>query len=244
MQVVCDGAIIDYSQEGTGPVLLFMHGWMDSKATWRPLITELSREYRCIALDLPNFGASEKTDTIISVDQYARCVQIFVEKLGLHDYTLVGHSMGVQIALYGVGETILQPTRLIAIGGAGVREVQKKRKQILRVASKTVKVFVPASVKKRYYKVIGSDYDPGLSSTLKKVIDAMLTTDVQEATKNIKIPTLLIYGEKDTATPPAYGKILHGLIPGSQYHEIPHENHWLHQNSAAVIAKQIRKFLD
>ena len=240
MQIIVDSAPIDYSDKGTGKTLVFLHGWKDSKATWKPLMHHLVDQYRCVAFDLPNFGASGENDACITPKQYAEQVALALEKLNIDHYTLVGHSMGGQIAMYGVGEGILRPVHLILIAAAGVRQ-KSAAKKVLQVAAKSIGVMLPSQVKKWFYARIGSDYDPGLSPVLKRVIAAMLSTDVTAQAAAVKVPTTLLYGAEDTATPPEYGKLLHEHIAGSQYIEVESANHWLHKSAASDIATIVKK---
>lgn len=243
MQVIVDGKPIAYTDEGKGAVLVFVHGWRDSKETWRQVITELKDSNRCIALDLPNFGTSGENAAITSLDAYAQLLSAFLQKLEIETYALVGHSMGGQIAAYGVGSGIVQPTRLVLIAASGVRDEKQTQKQLLRAASKPFRRVLPSAVKAKFYKKIGSDYDPSLSPVLKKIIAEMLDTDVQSVASAITIPTLLVYGELDTSTPPRFGKKLQLAIHGSQYVELTAQDHWLHQRAAKEVARYTKEFI-
>jgi|JI10StandDraft_1071094.scaffolds.fasta_scaffold48838_2 pimeloyl-ACP methyl ester carboxylesterase len=242
MQVIVDGAPIDYSEEGVGPVVVFLHGWRDQKTTWRPLIDLLKPKFRCVALDLPNFGASAENVHCNTPEQYATNVAAVLKKIGITDYSLVGHSMGGQIAVYGTGTGILQPKQLFLIAAAGVRQKTTK-KHILHIGAKVTGKVFPSQVKQSIYNRLGSDYDVTLSPALKKVLAAMLATDVIDVARHVTQPTLLIYGEIDLATPPAYGKLFHQAIPRSKYIELKGADHWLHQKAAPTIAEHMKDHL-
>jgi len=242
MQVIVNGTPIAYTDEGSGPVLVFVHGWRDAKETWHQLISVLKLSNRCIALDLPNFGSSGQNAHITSLDTYAQTLGAFLKKLEIDQYVLVCHSMGGQIGMYGVGAGILSPVRLVLIAAAGVRDEKQAQKTVLRGLSKPLRRLLPGTMKAKFYKKIGSDYDPSLSPVLKEIIANMLTSDVQSYASNISAPTLLIYGELDSSTPPRFGQKLHGLIKGSQYHEITGQDHWLHQRAAREVARYIQEF--
>ncbi|MBP9852457.1 MAG: hypothetical protein QG629_57 [Patescibacteria group bacterium] len=243
MQVLCKGIPIDYSEQGKGPTLLFVHGWGDSKKTWQALIEILAKDYRCIALDLPNFGASGRSASIVSLESMSGAIAEFLLKLRIDTYTYVGHSMGGQIGLFAVGSGALRPEKLVIIAGAGIRGERTVRNMVLKVAAKAAKPLVSKKLKTKLYKRIGSDYDPNLSLEQKAVIKSVLSHDVQIEAAMISVPTLLLYGEQDTATPPRFGYILHRIIGGSQYDQIAEADHWLHQTHAAIVAERIRGFI-
>lgn len=245
MQAVIGNTLIQYIDEGkrNGVVLLCVHGWMHDHTGFTQLAKELSTDYRVISVDLPNFGASQSTDDIVSLDQYAQFLAAFANKLDLTDYILVGHSMGGQISIYGVGQGIVKPRKLILIASAGVRNPRKAMRKGLSLLSKPGKYLVPSKYKAKFYQAIGSDYSPKLSPVHKQVIAQVLQHDIQADASKITIPTLLIYGAEDRHTTAAMGQALHTRIKGSRYDIIPGENHWVHQLAATAVAGRIREFL-
>src|SRR6185369_6140449 len=99
MQVVVNDTLVNYSDTGSGPILLCVHGWMHDHTTYNQLARELGGTYRVVALDLPNFGNSQTNDGIQGIDEFAAFLEAFVNKLDIKNYTFVGHSMGCQIGM-------------------------------------------------------------------------------------------------------------------------------------------------
>ena len=95
------GPVSLYAEEtGEGPPLLLLHGLGESTFTWRKVVPELASTYRVIALDLKGFGRSDKPlEQDYSADDQAKLVAVFMEKRGLRDVVLVGHSFGGTVAL-------------------------------------------------------------------------------------------------------------------------------------------------
>ncbi len=85
--------------EGRGPPLLFLHHFGGSGRSWRGVIDRLSEGHRCIAPDLPGFGSAAERPGPFRVAATADYVVSLIERLGLSDYRLIGHSMGGKIAL-------------------------------------------------------------------------------------------------------------------------------------------------
>ncbi|WP_424096919.1 alpha/beta fold hydrolase [Moorena producens] len=107
------------------PVLVFIHGWLLSRSYWQPLIYRLSQQYQCLIYDLRGFGESQSQihntqsstsnrdsespfpeTAVSSTDRYslaayAEDLGILLEKLGIEQAWLVGHSLGGSIALWG-----------------------------------------------------------------------------------------------------------------------------------------------
>jgi pimeloyl-ACP methyl ester carboxylesterase len=242
MQVVIEKTLISYSDDGKGPVLLCVHGWMDSKHAFKELTQQLDSEYRIISLDLPNFGGSQITDAIVTIADYAHFLADFVKKLDIKDYVLVGHSMGCQIAVYAVGSGILHPKKLILLSAAGVRNKNTVLKKLLRYLSVKAKPVVPKKLKKKFYKRIGSDYDPDFSTIHKNIINNSLKTDVQAQAAHISVLTLLVNGNQDRSTPLWMAESLNATIKGSTLEIVKNGDHWIHQKHPDVIAGMIRIF--
>ena len=242
-QVIVNDLAIKYLDEGTGQSLLLVHGWRDKKETFDSLTKHLSKNYRCICVDLPNFGASQDSENTVTIEQYAKFLQAFISKLELNDYIVLGHSMGGQIAIYGTGTKIVSPNALVLVASAGVRSNARIAKQVLKFTSKIIRNFVPNKLKNKLYKKVGSDYSTQLSPVHKKIIANVLQHDVQQIASQITVPALLVYGQKDVHTPISMGQALHRSMPTSKLVVLPDQDHWLHQSAASDIAVKIRKFL-
>ena len=89
-----------YIDEGDGPVILFVHGTPTWSFLYRKIIGELSKEYRCIAIDHIGFGLSEKPLNFQGRPQdHSINLTEFIERLSLNDMTLVVHDFGGPIGL-------------------------------------------------------------------------------------------------------------------------------------------------
>ena len=110
-----------YRRVGTGPDVLFVHGWPVSGATFRTLLPHLVDHVTCHVIDLPGAGSSRFTDdTPLSIDQHITSVRRVVDLLGLDDVAVVGHDSGGMIARHAVG-------RRSAAAGHGARSTPSSR---------------------------------------------------------------------------------------------------------------------
>jgi len=92
--VSADGCRLHLVDEGAGPVLLLVHAGMWS-FVWRDLTAELSREFRCVAVDFPGSGLTQAPDDYpIGIGPNALLLEGVVDRLGLTDLTLVAHDLG------------------------------------------------------------------------------------------------------------------------------------------------------
>src|SRR5579859_2329781 len=90
-----DGTSIFYKDWGTGPTIVFSHGWPLSADAWDSQMLFLGqRGYRVVAHDRRGHGRSEQTWTGNDYDTFADDFAVLLEKLDLKNVALVGHSMG------------------------------------------------------------------------------------------------------------------------------------------------------
>lgn len=88
---------------GSGPDVLFVHGWPVSGATFRTLLPYLTDHATCHVIDLVGAGSSEyDDDTPASIDGHIAAVRRVVDELGLSEFAVVGHDSGGLIARHAL----------------------------------------------------------------------------------------------------------------------------------------------
>ena len=248
MQIVVDNLLANYVRSGTGKEILILHGWGDNVASWKDLIADLSKNYEVIALDLPGFGGSEAPRAAWGLSEYATFVAAFLSKAKLQPYAVIAHSNGGAIAIRALSHHLFSAQKLVLLASAGIRSEYKGRKKALRLVTKAGKALttpLPRSIKKRLrqkvYQTVGSDMlvAEHLQDTFKRVV----TDDVRTDARQISIPTLLLYGDTDQATPLRYGELLHKAIPNSKLQVLSGAGHFLYSDKPQEVMAQIEDFL-
>ena len=258
MQVVVDNLLTSYERCGkpdasvkpeTQPrKVLILHGWGDDSHGWAETCAQLSDGFDIVTLDLPGFGGSAAPPQAWGIGDYAAFVAAFLQKIDFQPYAIIGHSNGGAIAVRGLAEGKLHAERLVLLSSAGIRNVMHGRRSLLRVLTKAGKVVtypLPSSVKKKLrshlYTTIGSDLliAEHMQETFKRVV----TDDIQADAAKLTLPTLLVYGEDDAATPVQYGRILRNLISGSKLETIAEAGHFVHLDKPETVIPMVRKFL-
>ena len=89
---------LNFKEQGEGPTVVLIHGLFGSLDNLGLLARPLSEQYRVISVDLRNHGASFHSDEM-SYPAQAADILALLDHLGLEQVALVGHSMGVQVAL-------------------------------------------------------------------------------------------------------------------------------------------------
>jgi 2-succinyl-6-hydroxy-2,4-cyclohexadiene-1-carboxylate synthase len=107
-----DGVACDYALSAPRPnfpVLVFVHGWLLSRAYWQPVVDLLAPEYQCLTYDLRGFGrsgagrcwnASSAAASPYDLQAYAEDLLALLEHLQIQRAWVVGHSLGGSVALW------------------------------------------------------------------------------------------------------------------------------------------------
>lgn len=241
--------LVSYSEinrEAEKSAIIFLHGWRSNKEVWQGIANQLRDINRPIyMLDLPGFGNSPAPKNHFTIFDYASLIREFIRKQNLGRVVLVGHSFGgrVGIRLGAVAPEVLE--KLVLVDSAGFRMPQTKKK-LFKTAAKLVKPFFKFTVfqglRRKIYQSLGAeDYiaTPQMQQTFVKVIDEDLSGDMQKITS----PTFIIFGEKDTDTPPEFGRRMQRLITGSRLEILNSAGHYSFLDQPEKFCQLIRQFL-
>lgn len=248
MQVVVDDQVVHYEKTGNGPAVVLVHGWGDSLSTFYDLQSSLSKKFTVVSIDLPGFGQSHTLNKPWDLKTYAEFLADFVKKLELKVNVFIGHSNGGAILIYGLSNKILRANKLVLLASSGIRNKQQIKKHIIKVAAKSGKVVTSVLPKKtklslrtKFYGVIGSEMllVPNMEETFKNIVNQ----DIRNDAKELRLPTLLIYGKEDQATPPSFGELFNKLIDSSKLVAVDHAGHFVHHDQPLQVEKFIKEFI-
>lgn len=251
MKVIVNGLATEYKDEGKGPTLLFLPGWMNTISNFDLLATELRTSYRIIRLDFPGFvgGGTEAPQSDWGVSEYVNFTCAFIDKIGLDSYVLVGHSFGGRVAIKGISEGMLHPTKLILIASAGIAKHRTLRNRIFTALAKIGKfiLYIPPlnfwrkKLRKKLYEKLGSDYLA--AGALSQIYLNVIKEDLKEHVRNIRVPTLLMWGSDDKMVPLSDGKLFASLIPSSKLEVLEGVGHSPHRDRVEDTARLIKQFV-
>ncbi len=119
---------LNYTDEGSGPPLVFLHGWCDGSPSWRATIEHFSPTNRCLAPDMRGHGASGlPSDHAYFLEALSNDVVALCEVAGVTDPVLVGHSFGGVLAAItasrfpGLARAIVVEDQVLDITGFGAQ---------------------------------------------------------------------------------------------------------------------------
>ncbi|RJR12609.1 alpha/beta hydrolase [Candidatus Parcubacteria bacterium] len=250
MKLIVNGLATEYKDEGQGPVLLLLPGWMNTISNFDELASHLTENFRVVRLDFPGFGGgTESPPPTWRVLDYASFVKAFIEKIGLTSYVLIGHSFGGRVIIKGVSHGMLHPERVILVASAGVARSRTFRNRIFTILAKIGKIitYVPpfslwrTQLRKKLYGRLKSDYLA--AGPLSQVYLNTIREDQTEAARKIAVPTLLIWGTADDMVPLSDAHLLSERIQGSRLEVFEGVGHSPHRDRPKEVAELIKKFV-
>jgi 2-hydroxy-6-oxonona-2,4-dienedioate hydrolase len=213
-----------YIEEGKGEPLILLHGLFGALSNFKDLIEYFRNHNTVIVPILPLFELDLLHTTVGGLEKF---VTKFIEAKGYTNIHLLGNSLGGHVALVHVLKHPERIKSLTLTGSSGLFEngmgdTYPKRGDYEYIKRKTELTFYDPAVATK--ELVDEVYDI-VNQRLKviKVIalaKSAIRNNLGDELKEIKIPTLLIWGNNDTITPPFVGKEFHRLIPNSELHFI------------------------
>lgn len=229
-----NGLKVHYTDQGSGPHILFLHGWGASAASYNGVINSLSLKCRCVAVDFPGCGQTDLPKEPLVTDDYCEFVLQFIKAVGLDNPILVGHSHGCRVIMKLCGSSVLNPPKIVFIDGAGIKPRFNFKKEIKVKTFKAVKWFLTLpglrghteeTLQKARSHFGSADYNSA-PEVMRKTLVNLVNDDMTPYLGGIKASTLLIWGENDTATPLYMAHMLEKAIPDCGLCVIKNTGHW------------------
>ena len=236
-----------YIEEGTGEPLVLLHGLFGALSNFRDLIEYFRQHYKVVVPMLPLL---EMDILHTSVGGLAKYVHKFLEARDLNAVHLLGNSLGGHV---GLVHTLKHPERiksLILTGSSGLFEngmgdSYPKRGDKEYIRKKTALTFYdPAMATDELVEEVYSITNNRMKAI--KIIalaKSAIRNNLGEELSQIKQPTLLVWGNNDTITPPFVAKEFNKLIPNSELHFIDKCGHAPMMEVPAEFNAILHKFL-
>ncbi len=220
MNINIDGLNIKYIDEGSGQPVLLLHGWNSSYTVYNGIINLLKSRYRVVALNFPGCDGSDTMENPWTLQDYCDFVLKFMKELNIENPIMFGHSHGGRVTLKMAATGMVNPPKIVLLDSAGLIP-KKSLKQKFRAKSfKVIKWFLTLPIIKNFSGGLldkarayygSADYNAA-PEVLRKTLVSLVNTDLRDIIGNITAPTLLIWGENDTATPLSDAKIIESKI--------------------------------
>jgi pimeloyl-ACP methyl ester carboxylesterase len=266
---IVDGRRLRYVDigSGDGPPVVFVHGLAGNWQNWLENLPRVARERRVVALDLPGFGQSEDPDERITMSGYGRTVDALADHLDLGEVALVGNSMGGFVA----AETAIQfperIERLVLVSAAGITSSTLRREPVLvwgrvammagsRGAAEKRMAILRPRLRHAVYSTIMRHPSRIAAETLWEIsegagraafrwaLEAILDYDFRERLREIRAPTLIVWGENDMLVPVQDADEYERQIPGARKVVLEDTGHVSMVERPPTFNRLLLEFLD
>lgn len=197
-----------YLDEGQGQALVCLPGWGQTTEMFLPSVEFFKDRFRVIVLDFPGFGQSQVMPYAFGVDDYVDWLHQLLIELKIENPILMAHSFGARVAIKYANR--FEVKKMILTGAAGIRPKRSFVYYLKVYSYKTLKrfsIFFDIDVKKISKHFGSSDYQ-ALEGVMKDSFVKIVNEDLTASLSQIQASCLLVWGEKDDATPLWMGKMM------------------------------------
>jgi len=260
-----NGMDIHYRITGKGEPVVLLHGSGSSLHTWNKWTEILSKDFKVITLDLPAFGLTgPHPDADYSMTAYSSVLDRFLQKINVDSFYLAGNSFGGHIAwTYAINHPE-KVRKLALLNSSGYPGKQTKKTPLIYklannpIASRllmkcTPRSLVQKSIKETFVKqelvtddMIDRYFDLALRKGNRKAFVDRVTQNKVDHTaglKTLKMPVLLIWGDKDIVIPPEYADRFKKDITGSDLIMYKNVGHLPMEEIPSRSASDLKAFL-
>jgi pimeloyl-ACP methyl ester carboxylesterase len=267
------GHRVAYRLQGSGPLIVLVHGITSSSATWERVMPALAERYTVMAPDLLGHGQSAKPRGDYSLGAYASGLRDLLIALGHERATFVGHSLGGGVAMqlsYQFPE-LCERLALVDSGGLG-REVSLLLRSATLPGSEFVLPLLAQPQLLNAGRSVGRLLN-GLGIGVRTDIDQLARGHASLADREAReafvhtlrsivdpggqrvsatdrlylaenMPFLIIWGGRDKIIPVAHGRAAHRQVPGSRFEEFPDSGHFPQLDEPERFVETVTGFIE
>ena len=248
MEIDLSAGTLDYLDTGgDGPTLVLLHGLLMDSSLWDGPIADLSTDHRCIAPTLPLGAHRHPISGDLSLPAIAQLVEEFLDRLDLHDVTLVGNDTGgalVQLVLAGKPERVARAVLvsceafdnvppgltgkvLVLSGrlsprlfGAFMQQLRLRAVRRLPIAFGWLTKRGDATTARWIRPVLTSQQIRRDTIRMLRAIDGRAVAEATAAMPSFHRPALVVWAAEDRVMPPEHGRRLAELLPDARLVEV------------------------
>jgi pimeloyl-ACP methyl ester carboxylesterase len=206
--------------------ILFLHGWGGNSDSFAPIVNYFSKYYKVLS---PTMPSEAETQTVWTLDDYVNYIARILADNNIAKCHIIAHSFGARVAVLLARKHIVD--KMVIVGGAGLKP--------------RFNIITWTKIKLYKWLKIGhgsSDYQK-LTAAGKKTFINIISRDLSPEIQNAAVPTLLITGASDTATPPYMAKRWAKLCKNAAYKIYKNCGHFAYLDNPVRFIKDTQKFL-
>lgn len=244
------GLKIRYEVFGKGTDIVVLHGWGACIETVLPVVRALEQNFRVWAVDLPGFGKSEVPPADWDVYRYADFVEMFIKELSIHNPVVIGHSNGGRLGIILAAQQRADIKKLVLVDSAGVKPkhgpsyhirvyTYKAAKKLARLAGK-----LSSELEDKIKGKFGSEDYKNANPVMRGIMVRIVNEDLTGLFPAVKQPVLLIWGDKDEATPISDARLMEDKMPDAGLVVFEGAGHYSYLEQPAKFRIVVNKFLE
>lgn len=251
---------IGIDHAGDGELLILMHGIGGNRTNWTRQVEACAPYFHVVAWDARGYGLSDDYDGPLDFNAFSRDLLKVLDHFGAEKAHICGLSMGGRIAqdFYlhypeRVKTLTLAATfsgfkklnseeraRFVALRLKPLVEDGKEPKDIAPIVAKTL---MGPNAEDKHYRQLVASMEALHKDSYVKTIEATTTYGKALKLEEITVPTLLIFGEHDSLTPPTFGRAMAERISDVTFIEVPGSGHLINIEEAAIFNEAMLTFL-
>lgn len=250
-EIELDGVTLRYDETGpaSGDPVVLMHGWGCQHSTVAFIEQCISGKMHVFNLDLPGHGMSTEPPEAWGIEKFTSFVEKFIATLGIKCPVLIGHSFGGRISILLASRNDV--AKVVLVDSAGIKPKRPLKYYYKVYSFKFLKKVAPLIlgktkaneiIERKRSKSGSADYRNS-SPMMRAVMSRCVNEDLRHVMPSIKAPTLLVWGENDTATPISDAKLMESLIPDAGLVSFPGCGHYSFLDNPGQFKAVIQNFL-
>jgi len=247
--------MLHYRRCGKGIPLVLLHGFVGGSGYWFPQEAALKDFVELIAIDLPGFAGSRDVHAPTSLSGYAQVVVDLLRGLGIARFSVLGFSMGGMVAQQLALDHPQCVESLILYGSSAVGDLPHRfeswedsiarleREGVEATTDKTVSTWFLDGNQHPHYALCRQACAGARKDSCIVVMRAMQGWTSRASLTDLRLPTLVVVGDKDRSTKPSDSIVLWEGIPGAQLCVLPNCAHGAHLEKSELFNKVLADFL-
>lgn len=256
--IVTDQGIVHYETYGQGQPVILLHGWLGSWSYWLATMETLGRNYRLYALDFWGFGDSGKRRERYLIEDFVDLVDQFMDRLGIYQAPIVGHSMGGTVAL---SLALKRPQRVCKVVVVGSPVVGSSLNILLHLAGYPwiaymvwhmptalrwgIKLFSPKVTRewRKWYDMQIQDLSRTTLEAFFSSIGSLRRVDLRPSLPVLSLPVMSVNGVGDNVVNPDQAALIARYVPGARVEMMPYSRHFPMLDEPEAFNQRLHSFL-
>lgn len=247
--------MLNFRRYGAGPTLVLQHGFVGGGGYFAPQAAALSRFFDVICPDLPGFAGSASVSAEMTTTGLSRALMELLDELGVERFSLLGHSMGGGVALQTALDHPRRVHKLVLYGTASTGRMPKRFETVketldrirldgIQATAERIAAtwFVEGARAPMYDFCVSAAGEPNQAAAM-KAIENFQKWDVSERLGELKMPVLVICGDRDRSYSLEDTLAMMRRIARSELCVLPNCAHAAHLEAPEIFTELLTTFL-